>query len=146
MRMSATRWLAMLLFVLVTGHVVTRAQWLNYPTPGIPRLASGAPDLKAPAPRTPDGKPNLTAPAPKTPDGKPDITGLWRPGPGYVGNIAKDMKPEDIPYQSWAKTLYDRRRETNSKDDPTASCIVGGKLIVAGSDGTIHRVAIPPRR
>jgi hypothetical protein len=31
------------------------AQWLHYPTPGIPR--------------TPDGKPNLTAPAPKTADG-----------------------------------------------------------------------------
>src|ERR1700681_944735 len=32
------------------------AQWLNYPTPGIPRL--------------PDGKPNLTAPAPRSADGK----------------------------------------------------------------------------
>src|SRR5688572_9919142 len=43
-------WLAILLFVLVAGSAVTRAQWLNYPTPGIPRLAGGAPDLKAPAP------------------------------------------------------------------------------------------------
>ena len=39
------------------------AQWLDYPTKGIPR--------------TTDGKPNLTAPAPKTPDGKPDLAGLW---------------------------------------------------------------------
>src|SRR6266566_292725 len=39
------------------------AQWLNYPTPGIPR--------------TPDGKPNLSAPAPRTPDGKPDFSGIW---------------------------------------------------------------------
>src|ERR1700720_4910367 len=39
------------------------AQWLNYPTPGIPRL--------------PDGKPNLNAPAPRTADGKPDLTGVW---------------------------------------------------------------------
>ena len=40
------------------------AQWLNYPTPGIPRTA--------------DGKPNLTGPAPRMPDGKPDFTGMWR--------------------------------------------------------------------
>ena len=39
------------------------AQWLNFPTPGIPR--------------TRDGKPDLTAPAPRAPDGKPDLTGVW---------------------------------------------------------------------
>ena len=42
------------------------AQWLNQPTPGIPR--------------TGDGKPNLSAPAPRTADGKPDLAGLWRLG------------------------------------------------------------------
>src|ERR1700689_901085 len=41
------------------------AQWLHYPTAGIPR--------------TPDGKPNLTAAAPKAPDGKPHLSGLWMP-------------------------------------------------------------------
>lgn len=86
-------------------------QW-RYPTAGIPR--------------TPDGKPNLSAPAPKTADGKPDITGLWRPGNGYVTNIARDLKPEDVPFQPWAKELYEHRRATDSKDDPTALCIVGG--------------------
>ena len=30
------------------------AQWLNYPTPGIPRTADGKPDLSAQAPRTAD--------------------------------------------------------------------------------------------
>jgi hypothetical protein len=39
------------------------AQWLDFPTPGIPR--------------TPDGKPNLSAPAPRTADGKPDLSGVW---------------------------------------------------------------------
>jgi hypothetical protein len=38
------------------------AQWLNYPTPGIPRLANGKPNLAAPAPRTPDGKPHGAIP------------------------------------------------------------------------------------
>jgi hypothetical protein len=40
-----------------------QAQWINYPTPGLPR--------------TPDGKPNLSAPAPRTADGKPDLSGVW---------------------------------------------------------------------
>ena len=31
------------------------AQWINYPTPGIPRLPNGKPDLAAPAPRTARG-------------------------------------------------------------------------------------------
>ena len=39
------------------------AQWLKYPTDGVPR--------------TRDGKPNLTAPTPRTRDGKPDLSGLW---------------------------------------------------------------------
>jgi len=34
------------------GH----AQWVNYPSAGIPTV-DGKPDLLAPAPRTPDGKP-----------------------------------------------------------------------------------------
>jgi hypothetical protein len=77
-------------------------------------------------PRTADGKANLSAAVPRTADGKPDITGLWKPGAGYVGNIAKDLKPEDIPYQPWAEALYKERRANDSRDDPTASCIVGG--------------------
>jgi len=39
------------------------AQWIDHPTPGIPRTANG--------------KPNLTAPAPRTADGKPDLSGVW---------------------------------------------------------------------
>ena len=39
------------------------AQWIGYPTAGVPR--------------TPDGKPNLSAPAPRTADGKPDFSGTW---------------------------------------------------------------------
>ena len=49
---------------LATICIPLSAQWINYPTPGIPR--------------TGDGKPNLTAPAPKQADGKPDLTGVWR--------------------------------------------------------------------
>ena len=36
------------------------AQWINYRTPGVPRLPDGKVDLSAPAPRTADGKPDLS--------------------------------------------------------------------------------------
>ena len=88
------------------------AQWLKYPTPGIPRTA--------------DGKPNLSAPAPKTAEGKPDITGLWLTQGIYIGDIAKDLKPGEVPFQPWAEELFKHRRETLSKDDPTGRCIPGG--------------------
>ena len=40
-------------FVLTcSAHVF--GQWVTYPTPNVPRLADGKPDLKAPAPRQPD--------------------------------------------------------------------------------------------
>ena len=66
-----------------------QAQWLNYKTPGIPRL--------------PDGKPNLSAPAPRTADGKPDLSGLWRID---AAGTAETGKAQDaVKAQPWAATL-----------------------------------------
>jgi hypothetical protein len=73
--------------VLMIAAAPARPQWLNYPTPGIPR--------------TPDGKPNLTAPAPRTADGKPDLSGLWR-----LDERAMTGDPmAAIKAQPWAKAL-----------------------------------------
>jgi len=85
------------------------AQWLNYPTPGIPR--------------TPDGKPNLSAPAPRTADGKPDLSGIWKGTGmgGYDRNIARDLTPKDI--QPWAEALYQQRVRDMAKDAPRATCL-----------------------
>ncbi len=88
------------------------AQWLDYPTPGVPRL--------------PDGKPNLTAPAPRTADGKPDLSGLWTTKPGYTGNIARDLKPGEVSFTPWGSKLYQHRVQTQGTDDPQAYCVLSG--------------------
>ena len=96
----------LVLIGLTTG---AQGQWLDYPAPGIPRLASG--------------KPNLSAPAPRTADGKPDLTGVWNgPGAGaYDRNIARDLKPGDI--QPWAEAVYQKRVLDMARDSPRASCL-----------------------
>jgi hypothetical protein len=87
--------------LLVLCATAADAQWLKYPTPGIPRL--------------PDGKPNLEAPAPRTTDGKPDFSGLWRnDGGDRLYNIRPDVQPGDLA--PWADTLYRKRRLDVGKD------------------------------
>src|SRR6266853_6646079 len=82
--------------VIALACAPVQAQWLKVPRANIPR--------------TPDGKPNFSAPAPRLPDGKPDLSGVWEPAaPKWLRNLAADLKPEDIPFQPWAKALYDER-------------------------------------
>jgi hypothetical protein len=108
----SVRWTGVVTFAAVIMAAPASAQWLKYPTPGMPR--------------TPDGKPNLSAPAPRTADGKPKLAGLWITQGIYIGDITKDLKPGEVPFQPWAEALYKQRRATESKDDPTGRCIPGG--------------------
>jgi hypothetical protein len=101
-----------ILIALLLVAAPAAAQWLKYPTAGIPRHA--------------DGRPNLDAPAPRTADGRPDISGLWRHVNILIGDIAAGQPPGFVPYQPWAEKLYKERRANESRDDPTANCIVGG--------------------
>jgi hypothetical protein len=97
------------------------AQWLNQPTPGIPRTA--------------DGKPNLSAPAPRTPDGKPDLSGLWnRISPKYARNIAADLKPGDV--LPWAEALVQQRIEDLGKGYMNVSCVPLGPGYTTIADST----------
>lgn len=85
------------------------AQWLDYPTAGIPRL--------------PNGKANLAAPAPKLADGKPDLSGLYDIDSGRLfQNVSADIKP-DLPMQPWAAELARKREQDNRKDDPYSHCL-----------------------
>jgi hypothetical protein len=115
----------------------THAQWLNYPTPGLPR--------------TSDGKPNLSAPMPKTADGRPDLSGVWHVQPTslaemkrlfgddvdvvqvpgmeidtvskYGINIFTDFKPGDEPIRQAAADEIRRRNQSTSGLDTLSRCL-----------------------
>jgi hypothetical protein len=98
-------------------------QWLNYPTPGIPRHA--------------DGSPNLSAPSPRTADGRPDLSGIWAAecaiydgSPCFVRSLffdlAKDLKPGDVEMTPWASGVAKQRESRNHVDDPYGYCLPPG--------------------
>jgi hypothetical protein len=103
------RWLPGVL--ILVGPVY--AQWVKYPTAGVPRTA--------------DGKPDLNARAPRTADGKPDLSGMWLPNDEVpcpkmlvddLGACAERVAPSrqavniavgipgGLPIQPWAAELW----------------------------------------
>ena len=47
--------------------------------------------------------------------------------PRYSSGISqRNSHLAQVPFQPWSADLYKQRRANNSKDDPTANCIVGG--------------------
>jgi hypothetical protein len=116
------------IFVAVSTMMVAlsapaAAQWLNYKTPGIPRL--------------PDGKPNLSAPSPRTASGGPDLSGIWAAECAiYDGSpcfprslffdLAKDLKPGDVEMTPWASGIQAQRQSRNHVDDPYGYCLPPG--------------------
>ncbi len=127
--------------VLFAGVVFcAHAQWLNYPTPGTPRL--------------PDGKPNLSARTPRASNGKPDLSGVWqtefapagenerlfgdeaktfavlgddpRVFPKYFLNILVDFKPEESPLRPEFAEVYRKNSQRRGTESPVARCLPQG--------------------
>jgi hypothetical protein len=129
MRLAATRiatHFSLFLACLAAGPAA--AQWVHYPTPGLPRL--------------PGGKPNLDGPAPKTADGKPDLSGIWEPErtrpcpPEGCADLPTSEQffdigwklPGGLPYQPWARELKEQRRVNASLLDPHTRCLPIGPV------------------
>ena len=120
--MSHQRLFVLFAFISTAVH----AQWLNFPTPGTPR--------------TRDGKPNLSAPAPRAADGKPDLSGTWESEQGYFQNLARDLKPDDVVMQPWAKALQAGREGSLHTDDLLNQCMPPGvpRINMTAGNGMPH--------
>jgi hypothetical protein len=124
----SNRLAALAVLLIAVTSISTDAQWIRYPTAGVPR--------------TRDGKPNLSAPAPRAVDGKPDFSGVWANdgygGPGQEGtgptprtvffDLSNGLNGAKPPYQPWAEQLYAKRKDDLAKDNPDARCLPLGPL------------------
>ena len=111
------------------GASTLNAQWLKYPTAGVPQKADGMVDLSAPAPRIAGGK--------------PDFSGIWLTGNPLCGQAFNPVTytcgvelpmgreginmgaalPGGLPYQPWLAALVKERTANNAKDDPHVGCL-----------------------
>lgn len=131
------------LVAIITLAAPLSAQWIHYPSAGVPRK--------------PDNSVNMTAPAPRLPDGKPDFSGIWMPGdlsrpapakpaantpnpaqpkpipdlPGdqnnirsgrMMSNLGLDLEGGAPPYQPWLIPIVKERTENRAIDDPHIRC------------------------
>jgi hypothetical protein len=122
------------------------AQWVNYPTAGVPRKA--------------DGKVDMSAPAPRMADGKPDFSGTWtsdevdprRPGVApnphdattsrRMVNLGVEL-PGGLPYQPWLAPIVKQRTANQAKDDPHIKCFPDNFLRAYGMPHLLKFVQTP---
>jgi len=121
------------------------AQWINYPTAGVPRKADGNVDMSAPAPRMATGK--------------PDFSGIWTsddyaPRPGvplnlhdavasrYMVNLGAGL-PGGLPYRPWLAALVKERKANQAKDDPHIRCLPDNFLRAYGTPHLLKFVHTP---
>ena len=111
--MTTIRPLLAACLLAISAASTAGGQWLNYPTPGLPRL--------------PDGRPNLDATPGRTAEGRPDLSGIWiKDTPNsldYFYDLAKDLKPEEVVMTPWAAAVARQRESRRHIDDPWGYCL-----------------------
>jgi len=107
-RRGLSVWFTLLVALAAPAH----AQWLNQPTPNIPRTA--------------DGKPDLAAPPARAADGHPELSGIWT-------NRGIAYAPPDNVLTPAAKELVRAREENYFKDRPFFQCLPSGPEVKVGS-------------
>ena len=120
-RLPQFAWGAALIASALASSVPISAQWLDYPTPGIPRMK--------------DGKPDLSAPTPKDASGKPDLSGIWvkerspweppESDAGIPNSMSYYMPPgSTIAMKPGAAALYKQRYEVmQGAGRPSEHCL-----------------------
>ena len=148
---------AVVVFAILSASA--SAQWLNFPTPGTPRMR--------------DGKPKLTAPTPRAANGKPDLSGVWQHEPSsveelkrlygpvvdlavtlqvpgmeittnnkYSANILVDFKPEEVPMRPEA---VETMRRLAANRTPSDSCSTVPGIPFAGLLAAPIKIVQSPR-
>jgi len=79
----------------------------------------------APTPKWRDGRVNL--------DAAPGQKGFWNVGSGSVfgrtgRSLPANLLLEEVPFQDWAKALFEFRRSRGGLDDPHARCFPAGGM------------------
>jgi hypothetical protein len=136
--------LVMLVATLASASLA--AQWMRYPSAGLPRKADGTVDYASPTPRTADGA--------------VDFSGLWTsdeidprrpnvlPNPHDATtsrrmlNLGADL-PGGLPYQPWLAELTKARWAVNAKDDPHVRCFPANFLRAYGMPHLLKFAQMP---
>ena len=141
------------------------AQWVKYPTAGVPRKVDGKVDMAAPPPRLANGKPDLSGiwmtgepnmprsgglsspkeaaspRQPRNPDDNPGDQGNIRAS-RQMANIGVDL-PGGLPYQPWLIPIVKERTANLAIDDPHIRCLPDNFLRAYGLPHLLKFIQTP---
>lgn len=153
------------ILVALLASTPLAAQWVKYPTPGVPRRADGKVDVSAAAPRLANGKPDLSGVWMTGEPNMPRSGGLSSPKEAasprqarssndeagdqtnirasrQMANIGVDL-PGGLPYQPWLVPIVKKRTENLAIDDPHIRCLPDNFLRAYGLPHLLKFVHTP---